>query len=350
MVSVEMKKTSSCCCSLHTLCLIAGITHAIFAVATFIVALVLEFSPDVSLPHVVTPVTQSIGLWVADGQVSFIASRSLGHNATLDPQCEYAGSSPSRKNGVSIVPAVFSYGELQTQYMIPAFFLLSALFQCSYPVIWLLSSKRSPDWSDDYYKDLNDGKIHKTHFIEYSISASLMMLIIYAQLGITDVSILALSFTATWACMMFGLLAEFFSEVDINMEIVLYRTFQIPVQYVSHACGWIVLLVVVGVAVGNLETNMKCVDNLKLPAFVRPITAVMFTLFSGFGIVQSVSLYRMCSLKSPKKDNEPVNADAKKSIAYQAEFSYIMLSLLAKTTLALGIFIGLYQVQQNGDI
>ena len=332
-----------CCCKLHTLYFITGLIHAFLAAVTMIVAIVFECIPSVRLAHVITPVTQTIGLWTDSSQIH--SSRSLGHNATLDSKCQYAGPSPSRMNDVSIVPVVLSYGELKTQFMIPSFFLLSALFQCSYPIIWAFSGRQGSHWSHDYYKELDDGKIHKAHFIEYSLSASLMMLIIYAQLGITDLSVLALSFTATWACMMFGLLAELFSEVKINLEIFVFRIIAIPAQFIAHGCGWVVLFVTISVAISGIQNYITCVDGYRLPDFVMPIVAIEVILFSSFGIVQAVSLYRMYNLRIAGKHDEGKTTAA--DIAYTAEYSYVMLSLLAKTTLALGIFTGLYQTQQS---
>jgi hypothetical protein len=52
--------------------------------------------------------------------------------------------------------------------------------------------------------------------LEYSIIASLMMMALCTQSGVTDVYIFADVFSNTWACMIFGLLANLLSKVEFD--------------------------------------------------------------------------------------------------------------------------------------
>jgi len=357
------------CCSyrLHTCYLITGITHALLFVSTLTVAILFELNESIRLPHIITPVTQTIGVWVNSSQIHANTNRYFGDGASLDAQCQFAQASPSRMDGVTILPVVLSYGWLNIQYMIPCFFLLSALFQCSYPLTDLLSwiitwqcicpcssynpldAKKERPWHERYYDTLNEGKVHRTHFVEYSFSASLMVLIICAQLGITDLTTLILTFAATWACMMFGLLAELFVETDVKLNLnLLVYVLLLPAEALAHFCGWVVLVAAIIGALSNLVNSVKCVDGLQIPDFVIPVITIEFLLFISFGFVQSLSIYDYIQLKNDISIQKEQKDQQRIKIACTAEYRYILLSLVAKTTLAIGIFAGLYQVKQQG--
>ena len=80
-------------------------------------------------------------------------------------------------------------GTLDIRYLMIAFFALSALFQGAASLYW-------------------DGRSGLWRYVEYSFSASIMVLAIAGEAGIRDAYTLACMFLLTWITQVLGILAD----------------------------------------------------------------------------------------------------------------------------------------------
>ena len=158
-------------------------------------------------------------------------------------------------------------------------------------------------------------------WLEYALSAPLMVVVIAAILGQPDVATLALLGISTSALMAFG----HFTEVHYRMR---------PVS-LPHVCGWLTFILVWGVITFTFVLGMNRAATPppdSVLAVIYPTYFVMFTFFSSFGILQTVHLNaNMCENKYLyRKLNDEDTA-----LKYNAvEMWYSILSLSSKISLS----------------
>jgi hypothetical protein len=177
----------------------------------------------------------------------------------------------------------------------------------------------------EYYRVLDDGRTHLGHLVEYSVSASLMMLAIGVQLGVTDVFTLLGALCNTWACMVFGLFAELFCQSRERVSLSILST-KLPAHWLAHFAGWVTLVFAMVAMYSALDMARTCVPDIAIPGFVWAIIVVETILFCAFGFVQVYAFW------AKDRGWEPVRS------AVVVETAYIALSLCAKTILGMLIF------------
>ena len=215
--------------------------------------------------------------------------------------------------------------------------------------------------SNNYYEDLDIGKVNLGHYFEYTISAPLMLIAMAAQFGITDVYLL-LSIAANCAgCMLFGALAEFMFYENTELRVSFGTdkkgskkprppSFRIWGHWVAHCSGWVLLSIALVATCSNLNTYDACADKseIQMPDWVIIIVSSQVFLFSCFGIVQFVSFRCRKSSDIDTGNSSAPNTGSKqypddfsqeilennKNIAYRTELAYIILSLTAKMLLS----------------
>jgi len=250
--------------------------------------------------------------------------------------------------------------------LVVTFFLLSAGFQ--YAQSWN---------KQEYSQRVKSNGVNELRYVEYSISASVMMILIACVVGVYDVFTHILIFTCTFLCMMLGLVADFVRVLTENMKTVNKtciiqdtsterddeqsagrygneKQSLVPVSNTPsaddrtlieecirhgewlmwgiHGLGWVAIMVpylaVFMVAYFNtIHRSWDCLANLgtsvpEVPWFVTLIIVIQLGLFSSFGVVQIVQFY-----KSGKKN---YNAEA---VGIYTELAFITLSLAAKSLL-----------------
>ena len=318
----------SLCLSVRTFCLSVGALHGIVTFIFFIFALTTS-----DKPRIINPISQTVGAWVERND-SIGGAPNTG--AFLDQdKCPLMDARRARVEDFFVQPVSLHYGTIDTRWVIVFFHALSCVFQ----IVSALPK-------DAYMKQLNDGKAELSHFVEYSFSASLMMLAMCAQLGVTDLSILLGVFCNTWACMVFGLLAEVFSESNtievLHVSIPMMGEKKLPYHWIAHLAGWVTLIFAFVCMASNLELYERCrgSDSRDVPWFVWWIVAGESIAFMSFGFVQFFSfLYKphFTSGEPPKREHI--------LWAYRCEYCYIWLSLIAKLWLGVFIYVGNYMVQ-----
>lgn len=154
-------------------------------------------------------------------------------------------------------------------------------------------------------------KINRARWIEYSISASLMMVLIAMVTGILEFSALVAIFAGNAAMIFFGLIQEAFSKPDdekINWWPFIFGS-------IIGAAPWI------AIAMQVVYTNQQATGD-GIPGFVYGILVSLFLFFNSFAINMVLQYKRVGPWRS-----------------YEfGERAYIICSLVAKSALAWQIF------------
>jgi hypothetical protein len=266
-----------------------------------------------------------------------------------------------------VVPQTFHVGDLDIRYIIFSFFLFSGLFQLADGFMGAYTQ----------YSGLTLCKPRLLRFVEYSFSASIMILAIGVETGINDIYALCGIFTLIFTTNILGLIAEIFcfmaegltlngndlSKIEQLLPVSIAWLWLIP-----HFLGWITCILAYAPLLDSYLQSTRCSDRGP-PGFVHVIVFLEFVLFSSFGFVQLYSLYFRTQIivyhperylsgsippangrigaysslivrgRPPQHDDidDTVQVDqyrGKASISEQADYMYILLSFIAKTLLA----------------
>jgi len=232
-----------------------------------------------------------------------------------------------------------SAGEILLKYPVGAFTALSCLFHLAY---WLSYDTKFVRTFIVDYKARLDARSMYVRFIEYALSASLMLCLLAYFAGIRTVFHLALIGTLSIATQCCGIVIE--------------RNFSVKDEYDEKkhfkqnlwlwGAGAFFLLVVFG---DIFTTLFISADNIadgeaKMPEFVYWIVGGEAGLYCCFGIVQLYRIFVEPKIeKRLKKEGEgdPPADEVKnefKDLFLKCELVYIILSIVAKTFLAWIVF------------
>ncbi len=189
--------------------------------------------------------------------------------------------------------------DVRVAWGVAAFFGLSALFH------FIVAS---PMFNARYVAGLV-AKHNYFRWVEYSLSSSIMIVLIAQIIGITDVAAIIAIFGVNASMILFGWLQEKYVQPGGGL---------LPFWFGSLAgiVPWIIVVIFV-IAPGSSSGN-------ETPGFVYGIVISLFILFNCFAIVQFLQY-------------KPVG---KWSNYLRGETAYIVLSLVAKSALAWQIFAG----------
>lgn len=186
--------------------------------------------------------------------------------------------------------------------LIAAFFFMSAFAHLFIATVY----------NNKYNKDLKEG-VNKARWIEYSISASTMMVAISSLVGIFDVNSLAMIFGLTAIMNLMGLVME-----------VSNKGAEKP-NWLSYWIGCIAGIIPWGVIAYALW--LGAANGSTAPAFVYWIFVSIFVFFNCFAINMVLQYKKI----------------GKWSNYLYGERAYIILSLVAKSLLAWQVFGGTLQ-------
>jgi len=212
--------------------------------------------------------------------------------------------------GWELVPTVSERASyFYLTWAVAAFFLICAFFHLGNALLWrglylrLLSQCYCP-----------------SRWIEYSFSASVMVLLIGYTTGSIVLNVLVLLFALTFVTMLFGHLHEVIcrpaSPERWAEPSVLWRLQAHLLGYVPQVAAWGVIVAQFIQAGGSSSTDEDG-NERRMPDFVYAIVSVEMLLFWCFGLVQLV-----VSLRTPKD-------------YIKGELAYQVLSLVAKGLLGL---------------
>ncbi len=198
-----------------------------------------------------------------------------------------------------LVPATQEVFSLNLAYLVVAFFLMSALAHL------LIATVYRPQYEANLAKGMS-----KARWIEYSFSASTMMVAIGLLSGIYDISSLLMIFTLVAVMNLMGLAMEVYNQNNKKIDWL---------TYVIGCFAGIVPWVVFAIYVTGASIN-----GGQVPTFVYYIYGSIFIFFNCF----AVNMYLQYKKKGKWADY------------LYGERAYMILSLVAKTALAWQVFAG----------
>jgi hypothetical protein len=313
-------------------CSITAFVHVILAGVTGVLILLQERG-EIHPTRLITPLTRTVGVWVNSN--ASLQHSSPGHNGIeLYSGCEAVSSWGAVQGSYRVEPLVLDAGKLDTRWFIFAFFILSALSQ-------LMNVFNG---EVEYNQVIINGNNHLSHFAEYSISASILVLVISVQLGVTDYMTLISVMCNNWCCMIFGLLAELLHQHESEVcgkacMSVFVLGFDIRYYLIAHVAGWISVSVALFVAFSNMINFEMCVVKKVSDVFWDIGKAAAYIeagLFIMFGFVQTMSMvFKPCN---DGKGLSASNGKQRMRWACRVEFSFIILSLTAKAVLGIMVY------------
>jgi len=199
-----------------------------------------------------------------------------------------------------LVPLHDTLVNLQIGPMVAAFLFLSAIAHFS------VSTSAGYRW---YVENISKG-INRARWIEYSLSASLMIVIIAMLVGITDIASLILVFSINAAMILFGWLMELYNQ---NRQKISWTPYWFGVF--AGAIPWVAIAVYL-IGSGNEAGGP--------PGFVYAIFFTIFLFFNAFAVNIVLQYKKIGKWKD----------------YLYGERAYIILSLVAKSALAWQVFAG----------
>lgn len=207
----------------------------------------------------------------------------------------------SNANGMpNLVPAMQNVTNVNLAYLVALFFFMSALAH------GLLAT-----YLRDWYESNLKNHINKMRWIEYSFSASTMMIGIALLSGIYDLSSLVMIFSLTAVMNLCGLVME------------LHNNKSKDVSWVSFVVGCIAGIVP-WLVIGIYFWGSNMYGSGQIPTFVYWIYVSLFVFFNCFAINMYLQYKRI----------------GKWSDYLYGERVYMILSLVAKSLLAWQVFFG----------
>lgn len=166
-------------------------------------------------------------------------------------------------------------------------------------------------FAEFYISNISQG-INIIRWIEYSISAPIMIIVIALVNGVTSLQTLILIFFTTSTVMLIGYIQELF---DSSRYPTSTRLSPHLIGWIPYIAVWIVIFITFGTSVSYSPS--------KPPEFVYAIVFTLFALFTTFGLNQS--LYIFGAIESYET----------------SETIYVILSLVSKLTLSWMLFQGM---------
>jgi hypothetical protein len=227
---------------------------------------------------------------------SFIAILLLSNDTSLPVRATYLTEAPGTGNFSDPV----NLFDLNISYMVAGFMALSAFFHFFVSSPWIF-----PKYADGLGRHIN-----KYRWIEYSLSSSIMIIVILQLNGVADYIALLGIFGVNVCMILFGWLQERYTTPG-NGDML-------PFWFGCFAgsIAWI--------AVGLSLLSPKGPPEATAPGFVYGIVISLFILFNCFAIVQ----WKQYRAKDKWADY------------LYGERRYVVLSFVAKSLLAWQVFAG----------
>jgi hypothetical protein len=227
---------------------------------------------------------------------SLLAILFLSTDVSLPVVATYMSDAPGTGNFAAPIE-LFS---LNISYTVAAFMALSAFFH-----FFVSSGPIFPKYADGLKRHIN---VYR--WIEYSLSSSIMIVIILQLNGVTDYIALIAIFGVNVSMILFGWLQERYSQPGSGD--------MLPFWFgcIAGAVPWIAIFINMLSPSGPPETTV--------PGFVIGIVISLFIFFNCFAIVQW----------------KQYKAQGKWADYLHGERWYIILSLVAKSLLAWQVFVG----------
>lgn len=213
---------------------------------------------------------------------------------TLDTMSTGMNGSPS------LVPAIHNVANINLAYLVAVFFFMSAIAH------GLLAS-----YLRDWYENNLTNHVNKMRWIEYSLSASTMMIGIALLSGIYDLSSLVMIFGLTAVMNLCGLVMELHNKKSKTVSWISFI-----VGCIAGILPWVVI--------GIYFWGTNVYGSGQVPSFVYWIYVSLFVFFNCFAVNMYLQYKRI----------------GKWADYLYGERVYMILSLVAKSLLAWQVFFG----------
>jgi len=190
----------------------------------------------------------------------------------------------------------------------------------------MTSNSSDPPLHYSYAEYVDRGKA-PFRYVEYSISATLMLISVAVLCGVKDWSSLIGVAVCCSACMIFGFISD--ATRKTNLSLAWFSHF---FGWVTIASSWFVIFRTFFLQVSKFQTAYPDSDQ-GMPWFVYVVVFSLFGLFNGFGLTAVVQL----CLTSKYSDREELLED-EKQFNRDIELAFVMQSLISKTFLGWFIF------------
>lgn len=245
--------------------------------------------------------------------------------------CPIGRTVDTRDNGeFCIDPTLDSAGlEINLPLLIVMFHLLSFFFQLLADLTHRIDFVKTLVGYD--YWNIGKTGQNPLRFIEYSISASIMLVAIALLNGITDINLLTCIIFLTGTCQLVGLAVELIEDASV--------------QWLLHVSGWLQFVCAYGVIIRAFVKAATADEDIQPPDFVWVIVIALALLYSVFGFVQLTELCCKLSCSQSFCGSCPVSCRKNNKINNECkEISYVVLSLSAKLLLGWMLFSNLFMV------
>lgn len=188
---------------------------------------------------------------------------------------------------------------LHTHYAMAVFFVLSCVFQSL----------------NGFLIGFNGSFPRVLHYLEYSVSSSIMVMVLAANVGILEVTTLVALFGLFFGMNILGACAEVLSWAAAEFEMPSLQLWWI----LPHSAGWVLYFLAYVPIIVQYENGRKC--SVAVPDYLTAAIYLELLFFTLFGVAQTWLLW--WRTLQPKAD-----------VAYWTDLSSITLSIFAKTFLA----------------
>lgn len=356
-----------CCGEQRSVVLACNAVAAALHAALFITLLFIVYAWDINLER---PLSQKISVWE-----NATAGGPLKDACFHSDECAI----PSPKIFVKTTDGKFNiydkevnYGSLSLTWLVLSFSLLSAVFQglrpfmdsferCLRPCLQALcggccnfesAAARPPRGSAYLTQDVMRG-VNSSRFVEYSASATVMIVAIAFILNVKSFETVVALATLTACCQLCGMVAELLLERSDDG----YKTELFPAAWLLHGVGWLQMgatfwLVLLRFQQSASEANAG--NGVAPPAFVYGIVYGQLAFFSTFGCVQFGDFVHRTCYDKPAAIGEPADGCCSERKCFGCpgrecvELSYISLSLSSKVVLSVLVAANLF-LNPNGE-
>lgn len=215
-------------------------------------------------------------------------------------------------------------GSLSPVVLLSAFSLLSFVFQ-------VLPAVTEGTWRT--YRLNCESGVQPLRWIEYSLSATLMVMVILVLNGNYDAWIFLSAGALTWATMMFGLMHEYMLWAHLKLSKItgvrfgaLENTRAHLAGWVTYAATWMILITQFSWSIQD-ATDLSRANGFTFPKWIITIIWLQFSMFNAFGINQLAATASQLGWLS--------------SWSYlKSEVTYTVLSVAAKQLLVWFLYFG----------
>lgn len=200
---------------------------------------------------------------------------------------------------LSLVPETTTLFDLSLPLLVAAFFFMSSV---AHLFVGTLYNRK-------YNKDLKVG-INRARWVEYSLSASTMIVAIALLVGVYDLASLIMLFALTAIMNLMGLVMEIHNQTTEKTKWISYW-----IGCLAGAIPWVVIALYMWIGAGN---------GSVAPDFVYWIFVSIFLFFNCFALNMVLQYKKLGKWKD----------------YLYGERAYIILSLVAKSLLAWQVFAG----------